>query len=437
MLLPFKKYLQTNFSFLKEKKIMVACSGGVDSVVLTHLMSKLNYTISLAHCNFSLRGEESDQDEAFVKKLSKQLNILFFTKTFDTKKYALEHKISTQMAARDLRYNWFNTLLEENKYDYLLTAHHLDDDVETFFINLIRGTGLRGLTGIPEINQKTIRPFLSFSRKEILEYAEENKITWREDSSNKTTAYLRNALRLKVIPTLNDLTPNFSQNFKKSQSNLQESQTLIDDYLILIKQLIVKQIDDEVQINIKKLQDLPSAKALLYELLSPYGFTSWQTIFDLLEAQTGKQIFSKTHRIIKNRDVLLLSRIINKPLQAKVFEILEHTKKIVNPIFLNFEQVTKISNNKKNSAFVDIEKLNFPLQIRKWQQGDVFYPLGMKGKKKISKFFKDEKLSLVEKEKVWLLTSNNKIVWVVGKRLDERFKVTPQTKKILKIVLEN
>ncbi|MGV6829461.1 MAG: tRNA lysidine(34) synthetase TilS [Flavobacteriales bacterium] len=437
MLLPFKKYLQTNFSFLKEKKIMVACSGGVDSVVLTHLLSKLNYTISLAHCNFSLRGEESDQDEAFVKKLSKQLNILFFTKTFDTKKYALEHKISTQMAARDLRYNWFNTLLEENKYDYLLTAHHLDDDVETFFINLIRGTGLRGLTGIPEINQKTIRPFLSFSRKEILEYAEENKITWREDSSNKTTAYLRNALRLKVIPTLNDLIPNFSQNFKKSQSNLQESQTLIDDYLILIKQLIVKQIDDEVQINIKKLQDLPSAKALLYELLSPYGFTSWQTIFDLLEAQTGKQIFSKTHRIIKNRDVLLLSRIKNKPLQAKVFEILEHTKKIVNPIFLNFEQVTKISNNKKNSAFVDIEKLNFPLQIRKWQQGDVFYPLGMKGKKKISKFFKDEKLSLVEKEKVWLLTSNNKIVWVVGKRLDERFKVTPQTKKILKIVLEN
>jgi len=431
----FNHHITNNFSFLQEKKLLIACSGGLDSVVLSRMLKELKFNISLAHCNFSLRGKESDGDEKFVISLADKLSIPVFTKTFDTKQYAKEQKISTQMAARDLRYNWFEELIEQHSFDYLLTAHHLDDDLETFFINLSRGTGLRGLTGIPEINEKVVRPLLYFSREEILTYAQEKNISWREDSSNAKADYLRNKLRLEVIPKFKETTENVLQNFQQTQKHLQESQLLVNDYMVLIQNLVLTQTKEGFSLNIQKLQELPNTNALLFELLSPFGFTSWEDISELLTAQSGKQVFSNTHRLIKNREELLLA-VISSEVKNEAISISEDTKLIETPVKLQFEKVSSISETNKNIVFLDHQKLNFPLQLRKWKEGDYFYPFGMKGKKKLSKFFKDEKLSLVVKEKIWVLCSENQIVWVLGMRSDDRFKIENNTKEILKITLK-
>lgn len=426
----FKKNIEANFPFLSEKKLLIACSGGLDSVVLTYLMKELNYEIALAHCNFSLRGKESDGDEMFVIGLAKDLEIPVFAETFDTKKFAKEHKISTQMAARELRYNWFSEILKDFKYDFLLTAHHLDDDLETFFINLSRGTGLNGLTGIPKENNKIIRPLLKFSREEILKYAEENNLKWREDSSNQKTDYLRNTLRLEVLPQFKKVNDSVLKNFQKTQQNLKASQNLIEDYLALVYNLVVTEATDSYKINIQKIKDLPHTEALLYELLNSFGFTEWDDVSQLLDAQTGKKVFSKTHQLLKNRDELILTEI-SKENFSEEFSVPKEG--VVFPINLKIESAEYIGETEKNLIYVASEKLNFPLKLRKWERGDSFHPFGMKGKKKLSKFFKDEKIPLTEKEKIWLLLSDEKIVWVIGHRMDDRFKVTKDSKKILKI----
>ena len=430
MLTRFKKNIETNFSFLKEKKLLIACSGGLDSVVLTYLIKELNCEMALAHCNFSLRGKESDSDEMFVIGLAKNLEIPVFAETFDTKKFSEEHKISTQMAARELRYAWFAEILKDFKYDYLLTAHHLDDDLETFLINLSRGTGLNGLTGIPKEKNRTIRPLLNFSRKEIQEYADKNNLKWREDSSNQKTDYLRNRLRLEVLPQFKKVNESVLKNFQKTQQNLQASQNLIEDYMALVYNLVVTEASDSYKINIQKIKELPHTEALLYELLNGFGFTEWDDVSELLDAQTGKQLFSKTHRLIKNRDELLLTEI-SKEINPQ--EISVPKEGIVFPIELKIESVDYIGETKKNLIYVASEKLEFPLKLRRWERGDSFQPFGMKGKKKLSKFFKDEKIPINEKEKAWLLLNDKKIVWIVGYRMDDHFKVTKGSKKILKI----
>lgn len=433
MLNRFKKNIDTNFSFLVGKKLLIACSGGLDSVVLTHLIKEINFEIALAHCNFSLRGKESDGDEMSVIGLANQLEIPVFVETFDTKKYAEDHKISTQMAARDLRYTWFAEILKDFKYDYLLTAHHLDDDLETFFINLSRGTGIKGLTGIPKKNNKVIRPLLDFSRVEILKYAEKNKLKWREDSSNKKADYLRNKLRLEVLPQFKESNDSVLKNFQRTQQNLQASQNLIEDYMALIYKVVVSEATDAYKINIQKLKELPHPEELLYELLNGFGFTEWEDVSNLLNAQTGKQVFSKTHRLLKNRDELLLSEINDGNTSE---EILVSKQGITSPIKLIIEPSEYIGETEKNLIFVAAEKLEFPLKLRKWRSGDSFQPFGMKGKKKLSKFFKDEKIPLTEKEKIWLLLSGENIVWVIGQRMDDHFKVTENTKEIFKITYQ-
>ncbi len=427
----FKKNIEVNFSFLKQKKLLIACSGGLDSVVLTHLIKEVKADIALAHCNFSLRGKESDGDEMFVIGLAKSLEIPVFVETFDTKKFAAEHKISTQMAARDLRYNWFAQLLNNFKYDYLLTAHHLDDDMETFFINITRGTGLNGLTGIKKVNNKVIRPLLGFSREEIFKYAETKNLKWREDSSNKKTDYLRNKLRIEVLPKFKDSSKSILANFQKTQKNLQASQNLIDDYIALVYKLVVTEAKDSYKINIEKLKELPHTEALLYELLNGFGFTEWDDVSNLLEAQTGKKVFSNTHLLFKNRAELVLTEI---PSEEKKEEFKVSETGIKTPIVLRITPSEYIGETEKNLIYIAADKLKFPLKLRKWKSGDSFQPFGMTGKKKLSKFFKDEKIPLNEKEKIWLLTSEDKIVWVVGHRMDNRFKVTKNTKQILKIV---
>jgi len=426
----FKKHIEENFSFLKGKKSLIACSGGVDSVVLTHLIKNLNLEIALAHCNFSLRGEESDGDEQFVVVLAENLDVPIFSETFDTHKYADEQKVSTQMAARTLRYNWFEEILSNFSYDYLLTAHHLDDDLETFFINLSRGTGLNGLTGIPKNNQKVVRPLLNFSREEIVDYAEANKLKWREDSTNQKTDYLRNKLRLEVIPQFKETNENLLKNFKKTQDNLIASQNLIDDYMSLVYKLVISKKSDSYHLNIQKLRELPHTEELLYELLKDFGFTEWNDVSNLLDAQTGKQVLSKTHRLLKNRDELILTEVVIIPIDE---EYLVTEEGISAPIKLEIEQSMAIGETEKNTIYLDAEKLNFPLKLRKWRKGDSFKPFGMGGSKKLSKFFKDEKLSATEKEKIWVLVDKNKVVWVVGKRMDDTYKVTQKTEKIIKI----
>lgn len=434
LLTNFKNHISNTFPALKGKRILIACSGGLDSVVLSRLFKELNYDISLAHCNFSLRGKESDEDENFVILLADKLSIPIFNKKFNTKAYKIKHKLSIQVAARQLRYQWFAEVCAEHSFDYLATAHHLDDDLETFLINLSRGTGLKGLIGIPLINDKIIRPFLNFPRADILQYAKENNCPWREDSSNQTSDYLRNKLRIEVIPRLKEVDHNLLNGFHQTQKYLNDSMALVNDYMTLIKNLVVSETEDGFEIDVLKLQDLPNTNALLYELLAPFGFTAWDDLSDLLTAQSGKQIFSESHRILKNRKSLLL--VENNFVHNKAtYTIKESDTGIDIPINLKIERVDKILGYTPSIVYLDVQKLSFPLQLRKWREGDSFYPFGMKGKKKLSKFFKDEKLSLIAKEKTWVLSSGNQIVWIVGMRSDHRFKVENQTKKILKITV--
>lgn len=440
MISRFKNHIQKKFAFLKGKNLLVASSGGIDSMVLTDLLLQSGFQMNIAHCNFHLRGKDADLDEQFVKNTAKNFQIPCYTISFDTKKYARQKNVSIQMAARELRYNWFEELLKEQDLDYLLTAHHADDNLETFLINLSRGTGLEGLTGIPAVNGKTIRPLLPFSRKEIEQYAKEHDISWREDQSNKETKYLRNKLRHDIIPLLKELNPEMLDTFNKTVDHLNDSIHLVKDRIKEIRKK-VQIVDGEIiKFNIQNLKLLEHPKAYLYELLKEYGFTEWDDILILLDAQSGKLVLSKTHRLIKDRDYLILSKL-NNTVQSSKFIINEsdHNFKVQNLKFKiqNYKptDIKEVYKSNSNTVFIDKDLLKFPLIVRKWDNGDYFYPIGLQGRKKLSKYFKDEKLSLLEKENIWLLCSEDNIVWVIGKRPDDRFKITNKTKNILKITI--
>ncbi|AIN74586.1 tRNA lysidine(34) synthetase TilS [Flavobacterium psychrophilum] len=433
MLLKLENHLTKNLPFLKEKKLLLATSGGIDSMVMLHLFQKLNYNIAIAHCNFQLRGLESFGDQQFVQEYASKNKIPAFVTHFDTENFAKDYKLSTQIAARELRYNWFYELLETENFDFILTAHHADDNLETFIINLTRGTGLDGLTGIPEQNEQIIRPLLPFSRSEIEEYTKENSIQWREDSSNASDKYLRNKIRHDLIPILKVLNPNFLDSFLKTQNYLQEAQVMIEDATIMIYQQVAKEDNEIISFDLKKLTQLPNYKSYLYQWLREYDFTAWEDIYNLVESQSGKQIFSKKYRLLKDRDFLILSLI--KELENEAYFIKTNQKEVKIPLNFSICKVNDISSPKNTIIFVDEDKLQFPLTIRKRNEGDSFYPSGMKGKKKLSKYFKDEKMSLIEKENTWLLCSKNKIVWVIGKRADQQFVANKTTQNIIKLEL--
>ena len=432
MLSKFEKHVASYFPFLKGKKLLLAVSGGIDSMVLMRLCVEMKMDISVAHCNFTLRGDESDADEDFVKSQTDKLQIPIFIKKFDTKKIAEKEKSSIQVVARNLRYEWFNTLLINNDYDYILTAHHLDDSLETFLINFTRGSGLNGLTGIPQQNVSIVRPLLPFSRTEIEIFANENKVEWREDSSNASDKYLRNKLRHDVIPMLKELNPSLLHSFENTISNLQQAQSLVDDASRIVYRKVVTDTNFQKRINLTELIQLPNYNAYLYQWLEPLGFSDWESINDLATAQSGKQIHSQNHTLLKDRNFLI---VFPKQESEKttLFLIEKDQNEIKFPLKIKFCNVDDISNQATNTIFVDEDKLQFPLVIRKWQEGDWFYPHGLNGKKKLSKFFKDEKYSLLDKSEAWLLCSNNQIVWIIGDRQDDRFKVTETTTKILKI----
>ena len=433
MLQKFKEHININFPFLKDKKLLIAISGGVDSVVLAHLFSELNFNISLAHCNFQLREKESNLDEEFVKLLSQKTSNQIFTIKFDTEKFASKNKFSIQIAARELRYNWFQKIIKKHSFDYVLTAHHADDNLETFLINLTRGSGLDGFTGIPKINGNIVRPLLAFSREEILAYAKTNTIDWREDASNATTKYIRNKIRHKVLPVLKEINPNLLETFAKTIENLQESKQIIEDKIADISSEVINSENDILKINIEKIIQLSNPKAYLYQLLKAHNFTEWNDVSNLLSAQSGKHVFSKTHRLIKDRAFLLLSKNVISN-EKELFLIDESQSEITHPIHLNFEVVQQKFTENKQTIYVDKDLLKYPLIVRKWQNGDYLYPLGMQGKKKLSKYFKDEKLSLLEKENTLLLcNSENEIIWVLNYRQDNRFSLKNTSNNILKI----
>lgn len=436
MIEQFHNHIFNHFPFLKNRKLLIAISGGIDSVVLTHLCHDVHLNISLAHCNFNLRGNESDADEEFVLQLAENLNLEVFIESFDTEVYAESNKLSIQMAARDLRYHWFKELAEQLKFDYILTAHHADDNLETFLINLSRGTGLDGLTGIPEINDNLVRPLLPFSREMIETCAKEKKYKWREDSSNASTKYVRNKLRLDVIPALKELNPNFLQSFQTALNNLNDTADIVEESLnAVLKRAIVSIDNSEIQIKVSEFKKLNNPKAYLYEFLKDYGFTEWNDVVNLLDAQSGKQVFSSKYRLLKDREVLILTEIDSNECDA-IISILKSDLEVQLPLGkLIISDVSQIKTTSSKIIYLDKETLTFPIELRKWNQGDYFYPLGMQGKKKLSKYFKDEKLSLIDKENIWLLCSGGDIVWVIGMRMDNRFKIGKNTHKILKIEL--
>jgi len=424
---------------------LLAVSGGVDSMVLCDLLDRLNFRFALAHCNFNLRGEMSDQDEAFVQEEALKRKKEIHTISFDTKDFAQKQKVSIQMAARELRYNWFQEIVAKNEFDYLLTAHHADDSLETFFINLLRGTGIDGLIGIPENTSWLIRPLLAFTKKEIESYGNENGLAWREDHSNDDTKYLRNKIRKELIPVLKELNPTFMDSFSSTIDHLSGSRKIINDKMDEVRKEVIEtssaNLEEGIKINIKLLLNYSDNTAYLYQIFYPYGFRQWKDIRSLLKAQSGKQLYSKTHRIIKHGHYLLLSTRSENIDQSDSFEIFEDQQ------FLSLEQGTikleslesdghfKINKDIRTAQF-NKDLLRFPLIVRKWRKGDYFCPIGMKGKKKLSDFFKDEKYSLLQKENIWLLCSGENIIWLIGKRIDNRYKVTDKTKFILNASLE-
>jgi tRNA(Ile)-lysidine synthase len=436
MLAKLQKHIAHDFPFLEQKKLFLAVSGGLDSMVLVHLFQQLDFEIAILHCNFQLRGLESFGDQNFIQNYAQENNIPIFITQFDTTAFSKDYKLSTQVAARELRYSWFYEQLEANNFDYLLTAHHADDTIETFLINLTRGTGLVGLTGIPKQNDKVIRPLLCFTRQEIEHYAKENKIEWREDSSNASDKYLRNKIRHHLIPILKELNPNFMDSFQNTQNYLQDAQMLVEDASIMVYQQVAKQEEESIFFNLNQLKKLPNYKSYLYQWLNEFGFTAWDDIYDLVDSQSGKQVFSAEFRLLKDRDFLILSPL-NAIDEEAEYNIDSSQNQINIPLNLSFSKVTDISIGSNTTIFVDEDTLQFPLVLRHWKEGDSFQPFGMNGKsKKVSKLFKDEKLSLIDKENVWLLCSGTEIVWIIGMRQDDRFRITNTTKNLLKIQLE-
>ncbi|WP_081209817.1 tRNA lysidine(34) synthetase TilS [Salegentibacter sediminis] len=429
----FKNLIKNDFPYLCNSRLLLAVSGGLDSVVLMHLCKAAKLDISIAHCNFNLRGKESDADESFVKKLAREMETEVFSQNFNTEKYAGDKGLSIQMAARDLRYHWFKELRLQYKFDYVLTGHHANDDLETFLINLVRGTGLEGLSGINPEHNKVIRPLLQFSRKEIEAYAKQQHINWREDSSNASTKYLRNKIRHEMVPLLEELNPEFLKSFLQTQAHLKESQDLVEDYISLIYPETVKKGKLGYELDIAFLQKIPNTKSVLYQLLKSFGFTEWNDVHSLLTAQPGKMVFSATHRLIKDREKLILTELPSETHKQDFF-IEENEEFVMLPIgTFTFSKVKAIEEKAENCIYVNSELLEYPLVVRKWRRGDYFYPFGMKGKKKLSDFFKDKKLSLPEKENSWLLCSGEKIVWVINQRADNRFAISSPDQQILKI----
>ncbi|GAB1451745.1 tRNA lysidine(34) synthetase TilS [Draconibacterium sp.] len=436
MLEAFLKNCREKQLFAPDQKVLLAISGGIDSMVLLHLFEKSAFNFGIVHCNFQLREDESDGDEEFVKREVLIHGVPAFFQTFDTKEYAQLNGISIEMAARELRYEYFEKIRQEHNYDFIATAHHSDDLIETFFLNLSRKTGIKGLSGIKEKSGKIIRPILFANREEIEAFAAKNYLEFREDSTNLEVVYQRNFLRHKILPLFTELNPSFKKNVLASIENLKDAETVYSGFFGSEKSKVVLDTGDSLLIDIEILKKSAFPKLLLLEILVDFGFnpTVVDDVFQSLDSDSGKQFFSKSHRLVKDREKLFVSPIeVNG---NKIFYIEADDIELFEPLEMNIEKHSGADfkiRKEKNIACIDMEKLQFPLLVRKWQQGDYFQPLGMTGFKKVSDFFIDEKIPLHEKDSTWLLCSGEKIVWIMGQRIDNRFKISSKTKNILQI----
>lgn len=435
MLEKLKIFTNKHSLFTSSDTILLTISGGIDSVVMLDLFSKTEVRIAIAHCNFTLRGKESDEDEKLVRQLAAKYKIPFYLKKFATEEYAHRHKISIQMAARELRYNWFEEIRRENGFSSIATAHNKNDIIETFFVNLSRGTGIKGLTGIKPKTAHIIRPLLFASREDIDHYCQQNGLRYREDSSNQMVKYKRNKIRHQVIPSLQELNPNFIDTMVANIERLEDVEKIYNTTILKWKQEIVISKEENQLIDITRLKKLDQPLAFLFEILLPFDFSNEivPSVFESLYSQPGKTFYSNTHRLIRDRKYLIITPLIDK--QAHSFQIAIDDEVIIYPVKLRIEKAIYTDSFKipdsNTIACIDLEKLSFPLLLRKWQSGDYFYPLGMNHKKKLSDFFIDQKIPLHEKENIWILESNNDIVWIIGQRLDNRFKIYSNTKKVL------
>lgn len=437
MLSSFLKYIEKENLFSTENKILLAVSGGIDSVVMCELFHLAGLKFGIAHCNFQLRDSESDQDEEFVEELSAHYNVSFHNTAFDTHSFAKKNKYSIQVAARELRYTWFEEIRQEYNYNCIATAHHLNDSIETFLFNFSRGTGIAGLHGILPKQRTVVRPLLFATKQEIEAFAKKQKLNFREDSSNASDKYTRNKIRHSIVPLFKKLNPDFEKAAAGTIQRLIDTECIYEHAIASQRAAIVKTTNNITSISIRSLNKLNPLQTYLYEFLKPFNFNS-ATVDEIQEALTGeagKQFFSATHRLIKDRDTLIIQELDAKALTSTIYKLKKNQKELVTETFkLQFKKLKKYKISSANSsATIDFKKLEFPLEIRKWQKGDSFYPLGMKGKKKLSDFLIDKKLSLFEKENTWLLVSGNKIVWVIGLRMDERFKVTETTTEVFQI----
>jgi len=431
---------QFNAIPLKHNRFLIAFSGGLDSVVLAHLMQQSEANCRLAHCNFQLRGTESKRDEAFVQQYAASLNLPLSVIHFDTDNYAKEHKLSIQEAARNLRYNWFKTIKDEHAIQWLLTAHHADDNIETVLMHFFRGTGIKGLTGIPFLQkeQSIIRPLLPFHKAELAEYAAENNLGYVEDSSNKKEEYTRNFFRLNLIPQIKNIYPQVEENILQNIQRFTEANMVYETVINFHKKKLLTFKGNEVHIPVLLLKKMQPLSANTWEIIKDYGFQAAQTdeVIKLMDAHTGSYILSGSHRIILNRKWLL---IVPNNQQEAIHIQIEEQDNIIHfskgQIFI--DKIVAHANynvpTDANVACIDAKEVKYPLLLRPWKQGDYFYPLGMTKKKKLSRFFIDQKLSLTDKENAMVIESAGRIIWIVGRRIDNRFKINNKSKNIIQI----
>ncbi len=451
LLQKFIEFIKKENLFLPKDKLLLAVSGGVDSVVLCELCKQAGFDFVIAHCNFQLRGEESERDEKFVSELAKKYNVEIVVKKFDTQKYAEEKKVSIQVAARELRYEWFNYLgnkqytTSNEKIDncqlpiasWIITAHHANDNIETLLMNFFKGSGIAGLKGIMQKNEKIIRPLLFAKKDEVLAFAKENNLKYGEDSSNTSDKYTRNYFRNQLIPSIQKVFPQVEENLLHNIQRFNDIKIIYSEAIAAHKNKLLEKKGEEIHIPVLKLLKSEPLTTIVFEIIKDFGFTPNQTeeVIKLLKSDTGKYVQSHTHRILKNRNWLIIATI--NTLIAENILIEENDKEVEFALGkLAIKQVSagsyKLSAS-ESIAQLDADKIRFPILLRKWKQGDYFYPLGMSKKKKLSKFFIDQKLSLSQKENTWVLEMNKKIIWILGKRIDNRFKITGNTKNILLI----
>jgi tRNA(Ile)-lysidine synthase len=432
----FQQFVEENNLFDHTKRLLVAVSGGVDSISMAHILYKWKYQIAIVHCNFQLRGAESDEEENFVKNWAEQKQIQLFIQHFNTKQFAQEHKITIQEAARKLRYDYFNELAIEHQFDFIVIAHNLDDVMETFFINLLRGTGIKGLTSIPLTNGKLVRPFLFAPRKDILAYAQHEQLLWKDDSSNASDKYLRNQIRHHIIPALSDIEPAVYSTFKNTIEHIKDTNALFEYWLNEKSAAYIHPSKIGLHIKLHDLLAQPYGKTWLFHLLQPYQFNKDHVEQICQTHQSGKQFISAEYKAYIDRDELIVAKYSGDEKDVFIIHSTDSGISVPVPLQILLTERTSdfIISTDTNIGSFDADKIKFPLILRKWHDGDMFQPFGMNNFKKLSDFFIDLKISVPEKENIWILeNANNEIIWVVGYRIDNRYRISEETKKILVI----